>query len=129
MKLSVHLRDRIEHNLRVVTMFNSPGWDALLEDKIEPLEYAAWRDWRTIPAENHAQIIEKQLAGKIGDMMRRWQVEYESQMEADREQLRRIIDLKQEDDVELDLPEEDEVGFVRRWLNKYDAWARRTQGV
>ena len=69
------------------------------------------------------------MAGKIAEKFRGWQAEYEAQVEADREQLRRIVDLKQEDDVELDLPEEEEVGFVRRWLNKYDAWVRRAQSV
>ena len=128
MKLSDHLRNRIDRNLGVVTMFASVGWNTLLEDKIEPLEYAAWRDWKNIPAEKHAQIIEKQIAGKIGDMVRRWQAEYEGQVEADREQLQQIL-LKQEEDVDLDLPEEEEVSIVRRWLNRYDAWARKVEHV
>ena len=63
MKLSEHLRQRISRSLAVVDTFNSRGWSVILEEKIEPLEFASWRGWKGIPAEDHARIIEAQQAG------------------------------------------------------------------
>ena len=128
MKLSDHLHRKMQKNLAVVDMFHSPGWNILLEEKIEPLEFASWQTWKGIPPDDVVQMTEMQIAGKIGDRVRSWQNEYESIVERDRNILREI-ELKQEEDVEMDLPVEEEVGFVRRWLNKYGEWVRRAEVI
>ena len=61
-------------------------------------------------------------------MMRNWEAEYRAQVEVDSQALRQI-ELKQVDDSDMDMPVEEEVGFVRRWLNKYGEWARRVESV
>ena len=109
------LKERIGEAEDVLYTIETPGWRKFIKDIVHPLEFDAFEKWKTVPAENSAEVVWLQRGAMIADLINGWPDRIRTGLEKDTEALRAIHDGEEEDD---DLEKEKEAS----WLDKFWAW-------